>query len=132
MGIFVVKNGKFLISCRKGTHGVNTWGLLGGHLEFGETIEEGAKREVLEETGMLIKNVKIVGITNDIIENGEKHYVTIWITSKWESGEPEITEPDKFLRLEWRDFDTLPENLFLPLSGLLRSDLVKKIKRTLK
>ena len=36
-----------------------TWGILGGHLEFEENIEESLKREVLEETGIKIRNFEM-------------------------------------------------------------------------
>ncbi|MFA6981833.1 MAG: NUDIX domain-containing protein [Patescibacteria group bacterium] len=128
IGIFVFKDGKFIMGCRRGSHGEGTWSVPGGHLEFGETIEQGARREVMEETGLTIKNVKIAGITNDIFHNEKKHYVTVWVTSTWRSGTAKIMEPDKFRQLEWRDFGTLPEALFLPWEQLLKSDFISNIK----
>jgi 8-oxo-dGTP diphosphatase len=131
IGIFVFKNGKFLMGCRKGSHGDGSWSIPGGHLEFGETIEQGAEREVLEETGLQIKNINIAGITNDIFSVEDKHYITIWVTSEWKKGKPTIKEPDKFLDLEWRNFETLPENLFLPWVELQKSKFYKNIKKLL-
>ncbi len=128
IGIFVFKEGKFIMGCRKGAHGEGTWSVPGGHLEFGETIIEGAKREVEEESGLKITNVKIAGITNDIFESEGKHYVTVWVTSDWKGGNAQITEPDKFLDLQWRDFETLPKNLFLPWKQLMKSDFFESIK----
>ncbi len=119
------------MGCRKGAHGEGSWSVPGGHLEFGETIEQGAKREVFEETGLTIKNVKVAGITNDIFLKEDKHYITIWVTSNWKKGKPTITEPDKFLDLDYRDFNTLPANLFLPWQELLKSDFVRDVKREL-
>jgi len=55
IGVFVFKNGKFLMQKRHGAHGSNSWGVPGGHLEFGESFEATARREVLEETGLKIK-----------------------------------------------------------------------------
>ena len=115
IGVFVFRNGKFLMGCRRGAHGEGTWSIPGGHLEFGETIEVGAKREVKEETGLGVTNIKIAGITNDIFKEEDKHYITIWVTSEWKNGKPKITEPDKFLDLDWRDFNSLPRNLFSQL-----------------
>ncbi len=114
VGVFVWKDGKFLIGQRQGSHGADTWSLPGGHLEFNETWEQCAAREVLEETGLTINNIQFLAVTNDIFTDEIKHYVTIWIKSDWKSGQPTITEPDKFIRLEWRSFDALPEPLFLP------------------
>jgi 8-oxo-dGTP diphosphatase len=131
IGVFVFRNKKFLMGCRKGAHGDGTWSVPGGHLEFGESIEEGAKREVQEETGITIKNVHIVGITNDIFSAENKHYITVWCISEWENGTPTIAEPDKFLDIAWKDFDTLPDALFLPWKQLLHSDFLETIKQKL-
>jgi len=131
IGVFVFKDKMFLMGCRKGSHGEGSWSVPGGHLEFGESIEAGAAREVLEETGVTIKDVKIAGFTNDIFTSEGKHYITVWVTSNWNTGEPTITEPDKFLGLAWRDFETLPDDLFLPWKELLKSNFIDNIKQAL-
>jgi len=128
IGVFVFKDGKFLMRRRRNAHGDGTWSIPGGHLEFGETFEETAKREVLEETGLTITNVRFGAVTNDHFEDEDKHYVTIWMLSDWERGEEQITEPDKFVAMEWRDFDTLPEPLFLPWRQLLGSQFIDGMK----
>jgi 8-oxo-dGTP diphosphatase len=129
IGVFVFKNNKFIMGQRKGAHGEGSWSVPGGHLDFGETIEKGAQREVMEETGVRIKNIKIVGITNDIFKKEDKHYITIWVVSEWAKGEPYIAEPDKFLDVKWHDFKHLPKKLFLPWKQLLKSDFYSQIKR---
>jgi 8-oxo-dGTP diphosphatase len=114
VGVFVWKNGKFLMGQRLGSHGANTWSVPGGHLEYGESWEQCAKREVLEETGMLVENGRFIAATNDLFPKDGKHYVTIWVECDWLSGEPEITEPDKWINQEWQNFLTLPSPLFEP------------------
>jgi len=64
IGIFVFKNGKLLLSKRKGSHGAGEYASPGGHLEFGESIIECAKRECREETGIKIKNVRFLRLAN--------------------------------------------------------------------
>jgi 8-oxo-dGTP diphosphatase len=51
----------------------------GGHLEHGESFAETAAREVLEETGLVVGNIKFLTATNDVFPEG-KHYVTIFVT----------------------------------------------------
>ena len=129
IGVFVVKNKKFLIGFRKGPHGHNTWALPGGHLEFGESIEKGAAREVFEESLMKVKNQRILGVTNDVFKEENKHYITIWVVCDWKSGKEKIMEPDKNINWEWVNFKSLPKPLFLPLKNLLKSDVLDRVKR---
>lgn len=114
VGVFVWRGGKFLMGRRRGSHGHDTWSLPGGHLEFNETLEECAIREVQEETGMQVKNVRFLALTEDRFEADGKHYVTIWVECDWTQGEPTITEPDKYLTQQWKTFKTLPSPLFEP------------------
>ncbi|MBU0929712.1 MAG: NUDIX domain-containing protein, partial [Nanoarchaeota archaeon] len=55
VGVYIIKDNKILFGKRKGFHGSGTWCPPGGHLEFNESIEECAIREVMEETGIKIK-----------------------------------------------------------------------------
>ena len=48
--------------------------------------------------------------------------------SDWKSGEEKITEPNKFIAMEWRDFDSLPDPLFLPWQQLLNSQFIDSMK----
>lgn len=111
---------KFLFGQRLGSHGAGTWALPGGHLEFGETFEECARREVLEETGLVVENVEFLTATNDVMpaEEGnrvaEKHYVTIFMTARAKKGEedmemPEarVMEPEKCAGWEWIGWEDL-------------------------
>jgi len=132
VGVFIARDGKFLMGHRIGSHGSGTWSIPGGHMEFGESFEQTAMREVMEETGMVIKNVRFAAVTNDFFESDNKHYVTIWVMSDWNANEPHITEPDKFIDQEWIDVDGIPEPLFLPWYELLKSEFMDDIKRQIK
>lgn len=131
VGIFVFKNGKFLLLQRKGSHGSNTWSLPGGHLEFGESFADAGARELLEETGLVVDNIKFGAVLNNHFDDANKHYVSIWLTSDWKDGEEYITEPDKCQALGWYDFDSLPEPLFLPWEQFLNSEFVEPVRRRL-
>jgi len=131
VGVFVFKDGKFLMGKRKGAHGEGSWSVPGGHLEFGESFEDTARKEVSEETGLSIKNVRFGAVTNDYFITEEKHYVTIWMLSDYDSGQVAIKEPDKYVEQDWFDFNTLPTPLFLPWTQLLKSEFLEQIKKAL-
>jgi len=118
IGVFVWKDGKFIMLQRQGAHGEGSWSVPGGHLEFGESWEECAAREVMEETGMTIADIRFFALTNDIFPQEQKHYITIWMECDWSSGEPENKEPEKCTAMGWYDFKTLPTPLFLPWEQL--------------
>lgn len=128
IGVFVFKDGKFLMGKRMGAHGEGSWSIPGGHLEFGESFEETAKREVSEETGLSIRNVHFGAVTNDYFQEEGKHYVTVWMLSDYESGVATILEPDKYIDQDWFDFNTLPTPLFFPWNQLLKSEFIENIK----
>lgn len=128
VGVFVFKDGKFLMGQRRGAHGDGSWSVPGGHLEFGESPVETAEREVLEETGIRIANVAFAAVTNDVFIAEGRHYVTLWMSSDWKEGEPTLNEPDKFIEQGWFDFDSLPEPLFLPWEALLKSEFIDTLR----
>ncbi|MDK9771354.1 NUDIX hydrolase [Vibrio sp. B181a] len=118
----ILRDGAILLGERVGSHGANTWATPGGHLELGESIEDCAKREVLEETGLIVDSIEKFTFTNDIFEKEGKHYVTLFVVASSSSGEPQVTEPDKCKQWKWCRLDDLPEPLFLPLINLLKED----------
>lgn len=70
--------GKILLQERRHPHGV--WGLPGGLMELGESIEDTARREVYEETGLHIQNLNLIGVfsgTEHFVkaDNGDEFYV---------------------------------------------------------
>lgn len=121
LAVFVVKDGKILFGKRLGEHGRGTWCPPGGHIEFGETFEECARRETLEECGLKIKNIQFLTITNDFFKESGKHYVTIIMRADWASGEPQVLEPDKMVEWHWCTWEDRPKNVFLTMDNLAKS-----------
>lgn len=115
VGIVIRRNGRVLLGKRKGSHGESSWGLPGGHLEPGESVEDCARRETAEETGLQITNTVNVGFTNDIFQAEKKHYVTLFVEATDPGGTPQVMEPEKCESWEWFSLSQLPEDLFIPL-----------------
>ena len=118
VGVLVMRDGLVLLGRRLGSHGAGTWALPGGHLEFGESIEACAAREVLEETGLEIETALLGPCTSNVFPVEDKHYVTVFVQAIPEAGEPQILEPDKCECWLWFKWSELPQNLFLPLQNL--------------
>jgi 8-oxo-dGTP diphosphatase len=107
----VLKDGKVLMTKRKGAHGEGEFAYPGGHMEYGESFEACAKREVKEETGIEISNVRFLRLANVKTYSG-KHYVDIALGADWLSGEPSLLEPDKAEGWRWYELSDLPSPLF--------------------
>lgn len=119
VGVIVQNADQVLLGLRHNAHGEGTWSFPGGHLEFGESIIDCARREVLEETGLQIEEFTIGSFTNDYFQNEQKHYVTLFVVGKYAGGRPLVMEPDKCSRWKWFDWNNLPRPLFLPIQNLL-------------
>jgi 8-oxo-dGTP diphosphatase len=75
--------------------------LPGGHLEVGESFEACAKREVFEETGIVLdeREIDFLTTTNDVFSD-ERHYVTVFVVAKvGEAIEPRVSTFSKLFSL---------------------------------
>lgn len=110
IGIMVFKDGRVLLGLRKNSHGAGEYAWPGGHLEFMESIVDCAKREVKEETGIEITNIKFLRFLN--FKAHGKHYADIGMIANWVTGEPQVLEPEKCESWGWYDPNNLPQPLF--------------------
>lgn len=120
IGVMIVKEGHVLLGKRKGSHGAGEYAWPGGHLEYMESFEACAKREVLEETGMHICNVRFLRLMN-LQQYAPKHYVDIGLIADWEAGEPQIMEPEKIEGWNWYNIDALPQPLFCTIPSYIEA-----------
>jgi 8-oxo-dGTP pyrophosphatase MutT (NUDIX family) len=97
----------------------NTWSLIGGAMELGETFEETAKREAKEEAGITLEELELIKIFSgkemyNKYPNGDEVYVVaaIFYVKKY-SGEIKVNDHEsyehKFFKLE-----EIPEKLNPP------------------
>jgi len=118
VGVLVVRDGQVLMGRRTSPHGRGTWSPPGGKAEPGETAEETARRELVEETGLVGAVPRVVAETVDSFATGET-WRTHWVLLDWVSGEPEVLEPDEVDSWGWYAWDRLPAPLFLPMASLV-------------
>ncbi len=126
-GVMMMKDGKVLLGKRhedpekadSELSGEGTWTMPGGKIEFGESFEEGAMREVREETGITLKDVSVICVNNDMTDKA--HFVTIGLFSENFSGEPRVMEPDEITEWGWFNIDELPARVFFPSAKVLEN-----------
>lgn len=127
IGVLFFHKGTILLGKRIGKHGEHSYGPPGGHLEYGETPEQCTMRETLEETGLSIANITFAGITNDIFQGTNKHYISIFMQAEFPVGqEIENPEPDKTESWNWYSLKDLPSPLFQPLQDWLSGNTYGK------
>lgn len=119
VGVIVRRGDEVLLLHRTGAHGAGSWSTPGGHLDHGETPEQCAARELREETGVEVRDLRFRAITNDIFEPDGRHYVTIWMEGDYGGGEAAVASAREASRVGWFRWSQLPAPLFLPFRNLL-------------
>lgn len=115
-GIFIYKDRNVLLQKRKDN---GCWSMHAGGLEIGETVEEAAKRELLEETGLTANTLCLLGVFSGedmryTYPNGDKvSIVQIIYTCNDFLGD--ITrEQEEVSELKWFDINEIPDNISPP------------------
>ena len=89
----VLRGERALIVQRAQQPNAGRWGFPGGVLELGETVANGAMRELLEETGIVAKPAGVLDVHDAITRDAEGrvqfHYLLIAVRGIWQAGEGE-------------------------------------------
>ncbi len=92
IGVVVIKNDTVLLVRRGKPPNVGAWTLPGGAQELGETAEEAARRELLEETALEVDTLHFAATVDNIRRDAAGrvrfHYTIIDFATRWVSGEP--------------------------------------------
>jgi len=107
----VVDSKKILLGMKKRGWGEGRWNGFGGKVEEGETIEEAAKRELLEESGICANNLEKKGVVNfEYLDDGKLMEVHIFKVCGY-SGT--ITESEEMMP-QWFDVFEIPFDQMWP------------------
>jgi len=109
VGAVIIQNKQVLLVQRGHAPMQGEWSLPGGALEVGETLEEGVRREVLEETGLSIQPLAVVEVFDRIARDDsgrvQYHYVLVDFLCRVTSGAAVCGSDAKDLR--WTKLDEL-------------------------
>jgi 8-oxo-dGTP diphosphatase len=115
--------GKILIGRRKGSHLAGLWCFPGGHIDYGESWEEAAARETMEETGLILENVTPVGVANTVMPHDELQYTTIYLRGTVRDISALRHEVAKNEGWIWASPDAIPSQHMTPAVDLRRMGL---------
>ena len=119
VGVVFLREDRVFLAKRHGSHGEDTWASAGGHLEWGESLEDCARREAWEELGVIVGDLRFLCLSN-IIAYG-RHYLDIEFLGDIGNQEPVLAEPEAFSESGWFPLDDLPQPLFEAVSYALDS-----------
>ena len=122
------KEGRILLQLRSDNH---CWGYAGGSVELDEDVEEAAKRELFEETGLVAKELTLFGVfsgkdTHYVYPNGDEvSNVDIVYICKDYSGDL-LCQEGEVDALKFFPIDQIPDNLSKPIEKQLRQYIASK------
>ncbi len=132
-GVIIINNeGKVLLGRRhpdpdkadSAFRSAGEWSLPGGKLDWGESFEEGAIREVKEETDLDITDPEVISVHN--CKNEYAHFMTVGLLANSYKGEPKVMEPDEMTEWQWFKLDNLPQPRYFPSLMVIENYLKKK------
>jgi len=126
--VIVYSGGKILLQLRSDN---NCWGYHGGIVELDEIVEESAKRELLEETGLTANSLELFGVFSGpdmhyVYPNGDEiSNVDIVYVCEDFSGEP-TADGREISKLQWFDINDIPSNISPPAKKALSKFIESK------
>ncbi|NVK18367.1 MAG: NUDIX hydrolase [Methylocystaceae bacterium] len=111
IGVVVHKGDDILLIKRAKAPNKGRWSLPGGAQHIGETLFEGAAREVLEETNTDVTNLRFIDCVDSIYKDDQGkvqfHYSLIEISCEYLSGT--LHAQDDAEQAQWVSYDRLSE-----------------------
>jgi ADP-ribose pyrophosphatase len=113
VGAVVFKDDKVLLVRRGRPPAIGQWAIPGGNVKLGETLQEAAEREILEETGIVIRAGDPIYSFDAIVRDADGavqfHYVIVDVTADYIEGSPRPgDDADEVRWLDAQALDALP------------------------
>ena len=92
----IIRDGRVLVARRARGPALGVWTMPGGVVEAGETLVEALRREIAEETSMVVEPVALAGHREVVVRDDDRrvsrHFVILCFATRWISGEPQLNE----------------------------------------
>jgi len=98
---------RLLLIRRRNPPFAGQFALPGGFVDYGETTEAAARRELLEETGLQARDLRLIGVYSDPKRDPRGHTISIAYLVVTEDGAPTAGDDaaEAEFRADWRELD---------------------------
>jgi 8-oxo-dGTP diphosphatase len=112
VGVLILDHrGRALLTLRKLPPEAGSWSIVGGKLEYLETLHDCAVREALEEVGVTVSIEALLCVTDHLLPQESQHWVSPAYLGRVATGRAKNCEPRKTRTVRWFPLDQLPPNL---------------------
>jgi ADP-ribose pyrophosphatase YjhB (NUDIX family) len=118
VAVIILRDEEILLGERRG----GGWCIPCGHVEWDETIEEAAHREMLEETGLEVVLLGVFAVHSNV-HDPEQHTVGVWYAGEARGGA--LRAGGDLVRVDFHALDALPEISF-PSDRLVLRELAEE------
>jgi ADP-ribose pyrophosphatase len=112
VGVLILDHrSRALLTLRKLPPEAGCWSIVGGKLEYLETLHDCAIREALEEVGVIVSIEALICVTDHLLPQENQHWVSPAYLGRVANGRAKNCEPRKTREVRWFPLDQLPQNL---------------------
>ena len=120
VGVLILNDAnEVLLTLRNRPPEVGCWSIVGGKVEFMERLEDAAKREAFEETGLEVALDRLLGVTDHLLPDENDHWVAPAYLARIIGGRLRNAEPEKTKAVQFFLLNKLPNNLTLTARNAL-------------
>lgn len=127
--IVVDENNRILLQLRSDN---NTWGYAGGSVDLDENVEDAAKRELYEETGLIAEDLILLGVfsgkhMHNTYPNGDEvsNIDIVYVCQKYHGDL--LCQKGEVEKLKFFHISDLPDNIFKPNLPALEKYISKRV-----
>ena len=124
VGVLLIDSGRVLLTLRKFSPEAGCWSIVGGKVDFLESLEACAIREAREEVGFNISIERLLCVTDHLLPKENQHWVSPAFLGRILSGEARNCEPHKTAAVTWFPLAALPTNLTITARNAIHAYLV--------
>jgi UDPglucose 6-dehydrogenase len=126
VNVIIENKGKILLIKRRLHPFKDLWSLPGGYVEYGETIENAARREIKEECGLNIQLSRIVGVYSNPKRHPWKHVIATCYTAKIIGGK--IKTESREGKAKFFELKSIPKQLAFDHTKMIKDYLTYELQ----